>query len=260
MINQSSQKGALQVTADPQSTVYLNNKIIGKTPLCKCDAGNLLPVGDYTIRLVPKDQSLGEFQEQITITEAVLTVVDRKFANDSLSEGSVISLSPLADANKTALLVVSIPQGAEVSLDNNNIGQTPLLYNNPTASDHVIEVTKDGYNEKTIKINTPMGYKLTLQAYLSTNPDEAFENAGASPTPILSGTPAPSSSQIATILNTPTGFLRVRENPSAGSAEIGEVYPGETHPVVGSQSGWLEIQLNNGTVGWISNEYAQVQQ
>ena len=52
---EDSGKGALQVTSVPQSNVYINNAFIGQTPLCKCDAQNLLPTGEYTIRLVPVD-------------------------------------------------------------------------------------------------------------------------------------------------------------------------------------------------------------
>src|SRR5664279_2853563 len=129
----------------------------------------MLSAGDYTIRLVPNDTSLREFQEKITISQAVLTVVDRKFGKNALSEGSIISLSPLSDKKKTELLVVSFPQGADVSLDDASIGSTPLLAEDPTESDHVLKVSKDGYNEKEVRIRTPLGYKLTVAAYLSTN-------------------------------------------------------------------------------------------
>src|SRR6266550_1738049 len=85
-----SKKGALQVTSSPGSKVLLDGKYLGQTPRCKCDAGDMLTTGNYTIQLIPLDQSLNEFQEKIAISEGVLTVVDRKFGKDSLSEGSVI--------------------------------------------------------------------------------------------------------------------------------------------------------------------------
>src|SRR5258706_8023174 len=68
-------KGALQVTSVPQATVFLNDKEIGKTPLCKCDQQDTLPTGQYTIKLVPKDSSLETYEEKISINPSVLTVV-----------------------------------------------------------------------------------------------------------------------------------------------------------------------------------------
>src|SRR5258706_16410471 len=76
VMNYNSQKGALQVTSAPESKVYLDGQYIGKTPLCKCEAGDMLKMGNYTIKLVPEDKNLSEFQEKITISPAVLTVVD----------------------------------------------------------------------------------------------------------------------------------------------------------------------------------------
>lgn len=257
-VKAQAQKGALQVTSAPESKVYLNNKYLGQTPLCKCESSNMLPTGDYTIRLVPADKKLSEFQEKVTISEAVLTVVDRKFGEHSLSEGSVISLTPLADKKKTELLVVSFPQGASVLLDNNPIGQTPLSFKDPTESDHAIKVKKDGYNEKSIRIRTPAGYKLTVAVYLSTNSQNV-----AQPTPTIAVSPsaAPSTAalQKVLILDTPTGFLRVRQQASVNAGELARVNPGEVIDLVEESNGWYLIRLSDGTQGWISADYAQKQ-
>lgn len=256
VVHGRSQKGALQVTSAPESKIYLNDTYLGQTPLCKCEASDMLPAGEYTIKLVPIDKSLSEFQEKVTISEAVLTVVDRKFGKNSLSEGSIISLSPLSDKKKIELLVASFPQGSTVLLDNNTIGTSPLLYKNPTESDHVLKVRKDGYKEKTIRIRTPMGYKLTVAVYLGIDPDKKPVKEEESVT--TSADPTPSSSQAKIfILDTPTGFLRVRETNSTGATEIGRVNPGESYPFVSEQPGWLQITLTNGKSGWISSDYAE---
>jgi hypothetical protein len=251
-----SQKGALQVTSSPESKVYLNGEYIGQTPLCKCDASEMLKTGEYTIRLVPVRPDLSEFQEKITVSEAVLTVVDRKFAKDSLSEGSVISLTPLPDKKKAELVVVSLPEGAKVILDNNEIGKSPLSLKDPTISDHLLTVQKDGYKEKSVRIRTPLGYKLTVAVYLSTvdsltnTTQEASESAKTTK-------PTPSTGKVVVILDTPTGFLRVRE--TIGGGEVGRVTPGESYPLLEERNGWLQIKLTDGTPGWISNEYAKLE-
>lgn len=73
----------------------------------------------------------------------------------------------------------------------------------------------------------------------------------------LSGTPTPSVIAEAgvKILDTPTGFLRVRA--SIGGSEIGQVTPGETYPLVEEKSGWFAITFEEGKTGWISSDYAE---
>lgn len=255
--NIHSEKGALQVTSSPQSKIYLNDTYIGQTPLCKCQVSDMIVPGDYTIRLVPLDSTLQEFRDKITITQGVLTVVDRKLGKNLESEGSIISLLPLDDKSKAQLLIVSFPQGAKVLLDDQNIGSTPLLFNDPTESDHDLKISKEGYNEKEIRIRTPLGYKLSVAAYLSTNPTDLIPSASfaASPTPSIAVTPP----QNVIILETPTGFLRVRQTPSLSASEVGQVVPGKKYPLDKEENGWYEITLDDGTMGWISSQYAQKQ-
>lgn len=248
------------MTSSPQSKVYINDEYIGTTPLCKCEAADMLAVGEYTIKLVPTKGELSEFQEKITISESVLTVVDRKFARDSLSEGSVISLTPLEDETKTELLVASLPEGATVLLDNVEIGKSPLSFKDPTESDHTLTIRKTGYKEKTIRIRTPLGYKLTVAAYLSTIGDLAsLSEKQATESAEIDVTPTPELAENSVlILDTPTGFLRVRE--SINGAEIGRVTPGEVYTLLDEQSGWVQIQLKDGSKGWISDQYIQKQE
>jgi hypothetical protein len=265
IVKARSQKGALQVTSSPESKIYLGDKYIGQTPLCKCEASDMLMAGEYTIRLVPVDDSLPQFQEKVTISEGVLTVVDRKFGKDSLSEGSIISLSPLTDKDKTQLVVVSFPEGASVALDENDIGKTPISHDNPTESDHLLKITKSGYKDKEIRIRTPLGYKLTVAAYLSISdtlsgitPTPASPSATLSTSPTT--TPSPSSSLSQTkvrIIDTPTGFLRVRQDSSVASPEIDRINPGQTYPLVQEEDGWYQIKLSDGKLGWISSQYAK---
>ena len=261
-INIHSEKGALQVTSSPESKVYINDSYIGQTPLCKCQATDMIAPGDYTIRVVPVGSTLQPFQEKITISQGVLTVVDRKFGTNGQSEGSIISLTPLDDKTMSQLVVVSFPQGAKVTLDDQDIGTTPFSTNNPTESDHDLKVSKDGYNEKEIRIRTPLGYKLTVVAYLSTNPTGLSipsASSAATATPAPTNNPTPTPEQHVLILQTPTGYLWVREGPTLAAAEVGQVTPGKTYPLISEQSGWDEIILSDGTTGWISAEYAQAE-
>ena len=248
-------KGALQVTAQPKAQVFLDGKAIGQTPLCKCEGVDMILAGEHTIRLVPADTSLPIFEEKITITRSVLTVVDRTFGKGLTSEGSIITLTPLADKKATEILVLSFPQGTSVLLDNNAIGKTPLLQKNLTESDHELKIAKDGYKEKIIRIRTAKGYKLETLIYLGL---DLLTTPTTSLTPTSQASPSAALSFIS-ILQTPTGFLRVRESGTLDAAEIARVYPGETYEFITEQNGWYAIKLKDGRTGWITTQYAKKQ-
>ncbi len=257
VVNKSSAKGALQITSTPISKVYVDGKLIGQTPLCKCEVNDMITVGTHTVRLVPTQGNLEAFEEKINITPSVLTVVDRTFGQGASSQGSVISLTPISDKKDAQVLVVSFPDKSQVFLDNNSSGLSPLLLKNLTISDHEIKVTKDGYKDKTLKIRTVLGYKLEALVFLGVNLATATASAIPSPSPSVS--PTPKTSVKILILDTPTGFLRVRADSSLGSAEIGRVTPGETYDLLNETTGWYQIQLKDKTKGWVSSQYAKKQ-
>lgn len=265
---QTPLKGALQVTSVPQSTVYLNGASIGKTPLCKCEGKDMLPAGSYTIKLVPTDTTKEPFETTIAINSSVLTVVDRTFGDVSNSSGSVITLTQTPESKKAQLFITSFPTGATVSLDSNAVGESPLALQSITDSDHEIALAKDGYQQKTVRVHGVAGYKLQAVIWLGTNitsqiTQQATQSATAqpsvspTPTPIKSG-PTTGSPQI-TILQTPTGFLRVRDSASISGQEIAQVHPGDVLPLVGEQDGWYQIKMTNGQIGWVSASYAKKQ-
>ncbi len=251
VVNRESGKGALQVTSVPASQVFLNGKFIGKTPLCLCELTQLLKIGEYNIKLVPTEKGFKEYEQKITIYQGVLTVVDRTFdKQSSASTGSVITLSSIEDKDKSEILVISFPSGAQVILDSNPKGVTPLLLKDIPPSDHEIKIIKDGYKEKIVKIKTIAGKKLETTVNLGIRTDLTAVSTKAS-----------SSAEIKTqkiiILDTPTGFLRVREENSVNSVEIGTVSPGDKLDLISEKEDWYEVTLPSGKIGWISAIYAK---
>lgn len=251
----SSQKGvgALQVTAVPVSNVYLNGKLLGKTPLCRCEGKDTIAAGDYTIKLVPlAGDNLFPYETHITVTKGILTVVDRTLGVGEFSSGSIISLVPLADSKATQLYIASFPTGVTVSIDGNAAGSTPLLVRLVTDSDHELSLSKDGYVSKAVHVHAVAGYELKAIVTLAiasqnATAEASFQNASLTP---------PQKTTI-TILDTPTGFLRVRAEPSLSASETAQVKPGNTFDFVSQQDGWYEIKLSDGSTGWISTQYAQ---
>lgn len=249
-LNQKSGKGALQVTSAPPSQVYLNGQLIGETPLCKCDVKEMIPIGNYRVRLIPKEGDSKPYEEQIVINKSTLTVVDRTFGENS--SGSVITLIPLSNKKDTELMVISFPDKTNVFLDNNQKGVTPILLKDVIESDHELKLTKEGYLDKTLRIRTTLGYRLKSIVFLSVDPGVASSSAQ---TP-LSAPQVPKIEKV-TVLDTPTGFLRVRENSSIASSEIGRVSPGDSLELATEKEGWFEIKMTDGKTGWISSQYAK---
>lgn len=242
---------ALQVTATPQAEVFLNNISLGKTPLYN----DKLKPGEHTLKLVPQaaaetsSPGLFNFEEKITLREGILTVVDRIFkSTEAESEVSILSLERLAQRKAVEIAVISTPAGAEVKLDEQPQGVTPLLLKDVSISDHQITLMKEGYNNKTLRVRPNEGYRLTASVKLS-----ILRIVGESVAP-------PTASATVRILETPIGFLRVREAASTASREIARVKPGETFPFLEEKEGWFKIQLSDASEGWVSSQYATRQE
>lgn len=248
-------KGALQVTATPKSKVFLNGNLVGTTPLCKCENLDMLPVGEYRIKLESEGKQYPAYEDNIVIVESVLTVVDRIFGEGATSEGNVITLKPLDDKKINQLFVLSFPAAAQVFVDKNTSGNTPLLIKEMTESDHEILLKKDGYKERVIRIRAVKGYQLYIIAYLGI--DTTVPIALPTTSQI---TATPSAMPVAAsviVLDTPTGYLNVREENSSTSKKIGTVNPGDSLEMLEEQEDWFKVKLTDGTIGWISSLYAQ---
>ena len=257
-IDNNNKDGALQVTSTPKSKVYINDKLVGETPLCKCEGKDMLKPGQYTVRLVATQGDFLSYEEKVTINPSVLTVMDRTFGQGGFAESKTITLTKLDDKNDKAieLFVTSFPQGATLFIDNNQEGITPFSSKTISASDHELKIVKDGYKEKFIRIRTVPGYKLTVVASLSVLEDISSK---ATSSAAITSIPEDSLSEKVIILDTPTGFLRVRFEPSLGATEAARVTPGDTYELLGEEEGWFQILLEDGKTGWVSKQYSEKQ-
>lgn len=241
------------MTSNAKSDVFLNDKLIGQTPLCKCKEGEYLPVGLLTVKIVPQDSSLSPFTAKVNIVKGALTAIDKTFLPGSLGSSYVLSLEKL-NSSESQLFIASLPSEALVSIDGSAQGVSPFLAKNIPPSEHEIEIRKEGYNKKTIRVRTVPSYKLIANIILGTELKLIDQEASAS----ASLTPFPSSpSATLTIKNTPTGFLRVRLSPSLSSSEVARVLPGDKLKYLEEQEDWYKVELDDGKIGWISSLYAQ---
>lgn len=252
---------ALQVTSVPKAIVFLDGQELGRTPLMQD-----VPAGEHTLKIIPEEINNISFEEKVSFSPNILTVVDRSFEQTG-SSGYVLTLVPLSDNKQTELTVLSTPSSAGVSLDSELKGITPILLQNITASDHELLVSKEGFFDKSIRVKSVMGHKLVANVDLAPNlnPAEEIEStpsAEISPTATPASNAASPSANIISqskvkILSTPNNFLRVREEPSLSARELGRVKPGETFPMLDENNQWFKIILPDGIEGWISSQFAQ---
>ena len=158
-------KGALQVTANIKSKVFLDGKYIGDTQLCKCDQNQTIPVGDYEIRVEPQDTTYSSFTTRVKINGGVLTAVDRTFLPGSLASSYTLTLEK-SGSSKPELIITTIPDGAMITIDSNPLGASPYKTDSLSASEHEIEIQKQGFAKKTIRLKTINGHRLNVKTQL----------------------------------------------------------------------------------------------
>lgn len=257
----SPKQGMLKVTSSPTASVFLDNKHIGRTPVeTKVDAGS------FTIRLVPETttQTLASWQGNITISPDILTYVSATLAESEFAI-AVDTLSLEKITSKLAEVAVTTnPDGATVALDGGTKGISPLSIPNITAGDHTLTITSLGFLARSLKIKTTAGYKLNAIVKLALSgesPQEASPSSTPQPSPTKAASSTDPAKPFVTIKDTPTGFLRVRMEPTTGATEAAQVKPGEKYSIVDTQKDtkgntWYQITYDGKNTGWISGQYA----
>lgn len=265
---------ALQITTTPTAEVFLNDERVGETPF----KSEKLKAQDYTVRLVPKEEGLVSWERTVTLQPSITTVINFEFAPDRQSiGGEILSLTKLANSEAVEIAVVSIPDNASVKIDGQPKGFAPLKIKNAVAGDHALLVSAPGYKQRRVDIKAVKGHRLTVEVQLpkealltqeatpsaQTSAEEEVESKTPSSTKATSKTATPSAEikpPYVEILDTPTGWLRVRSAPTtAEDNEITKLNTGETYPFLESNdTGWHKITLPDGTEGWISGRYAKI--
>lgn len=248
--------GALIIKTDPESSVYINGVLVGKTPF-----KGTYKAGEITLKLVPdaSPENLLPFETRLTLIPEIQTVVRREFGpSEELSSGDITSFDK-GSGKETGLVVVTTPENAQISLDGVPRGFAPYKTSLISPAKHQITIKAPGYVDRIMTSTTVEGYRLTIFAKLAKGGDDSG-NAQATPTP------APVSKTYVLILQTPTGFLRVRTEPGNAGEEIAEVKPGSKYPFLEEDAAthWFKIQyeepqagLPNGITGWVSNQFSK---
>ncbi|MGI5828155.1 MAG: PEGA domain-containing protein [Patescibacteria group bacterium] len=281
----SKKKAALNVTASPKASVFLDGEHIGSTPYFS----DTLKPGEYTVRLVPESSSGMPWEARVKLTAGILTVVSRDLGDTlNKSSGHVLSLEPALSQDEISLLVVTVPEGCIVSVDGEPRGFAPKAIDNVSEGDHTLSVSSPGYIEKSLKAQLIKGYKLTASIQLAkaneTLPSQQTEiqkedekpeeetQEEESDTQALDANLEENSSEsegprvgadlkppYVTVLDTPTGWLNVREKPSTASEILIKANPGDAFAYLEmNDAGWYKIKLDEKQEGWVSSKYVKL--
>lgn len=262
---------ALQINTTPAANVFVDGKLLGKTPY---QGSNWNP-GEISLKLIPESTTLPlvSWEGKIKLDSGVLTLIERDFAvSENESSGEILTLEKIKDKKLATLSVISDPDGTLISVDGEAKGFAPLSLDKIGVGDHQITITKEGYEEKTVRAKTIAGFKLIVNVKLAQKPETptASVSGGLTPIPTVKASspktttsPTPKPSGTATeatqvlIKETPTGWLRVRLGPSKNATDSGaKINPGEEYPLLGEESGWYKIEYEEGKEGWVSGQYA----
>jgi hypothetical protein len=176
-----------------------------------------------------------------------------------------------------------------VNLDGEPKGFTPLALDDVPEGERLITISSPGFKDETIRAKAVKGYKLVINVQLAKTTEKVEPSpseeatASASPSPKGSTKPSPKASTKPSsspkpsataeasasatmakpylkIKDTPTGYLKVRSEPSTAGKDdtvLVKIYPGEVYKFIeANDSGWYKIEYQTGKQGWISAQYA----
>ena len=259
LLDKKNEVGQLKILSSPSASIFINNVAVGKTPFY-----DKYKVGDYILKLIPEGTATdtASWQGKINVYKNSLTYINRELGSSDISSaGEVLTVTKMEKApskvNLGEIYVETEPQGAIIYLDNDEKGVAPLILEEVVQGEHELSVFLPGFLRRTQKINVEPGYRINasfklaidLQAKTSLNKTTEAKPASAS-------AEVTNAKNKVVIKETPTGWLRVREEPSINASESARVNPGEKFDLLDEQNGWYQIEYEAGKKGWISAEYA----
>ncbi len=266
ILDQRNLYGQLKILSSPTASVFINNTAVGRTPF-----ESKYKVGEFILKLIPEGTATdaASWTGKIKVYKNALTYVNWELGvSDITSAGEIFTTTKMEKPPKNPgygeIYVETEPEGAIVTLDNDEKGVSALLMENVLRGEHELSVFMPGFFRRTQKINVDPGFR--VNAYFKLAIDESQKMA--TPTPAVGKEATPSAQagkKYVVIKDTPQGWLRVRMDASIESSEAAKVKPGQKYEFLDEKAGWYKIKFNGdkeGLVsgsfdeGWVSSQYA----
>lgn len=255
-LDQKNAQGYIKIISSPTSSVFIDNVATGKTTPYE----EKKIIGEYLIKLIPEGEatSTASWQGKVAVFKNALTYVNRELgSSDVSSAGEIFWVTKMDSSAKNQnvgeIYIETEPVGAIVKLDNDEKGVAPLILTDVLTGTHEVNVWLPGFFPRTQKINAEARYRVNAKFKLAVDQSQKKEKV----TEATESAKIKNEGSKVKIKDTPTGFLRVREEPTVVASEEAQVKPGETFSVLEEKSGWYRIEYEDGKEGWISGEYAE---
>lgn len=268
VFNKEGNTGRIKIVSSPSAGVFIDSTAVGKTPF-----EQKLKEGEYTVKLIP--EGIGaeavSWQGKVRVNKDSLTYINRELgSSDVSSAGETFTVSKMEKKPKNGsfgeVYIETEPAGAIVYLDNDEKGVSPLLLEDVQKGDHEISVFLPGFFRRTHKINVDSSYRTNAAFKLAVDQtkkdinqlrqEKETERKKAAEEASKSATVAEEESATQIVIqNTPTGFLRVRQEPSTDASEVARVEPSEKYAMIEETDGWYKIKVDD-KEGWVSSDYA----
>ncbi len=264
VMDKQNSNGRIKIVSTPVASVFIDNVPVGKTPYEEKQKA-----GEFIVKLIPEKSKDGSqitsWQGKVKVNKNALTYVSRELGgNDLTSAGEIFTVTKMTTKPKNKsygeIYVESEPSGAIVYLDNDEKGVAPLILQDVLKGDHEISIYMPGFLRRTQKINVDGEYKVSTSFKLALDPSQKTLDQTLTETRKKEASKSAEIKKDAIktmiiISETPTGWLRVRSEPSTAASEISRVNAGEKYELIEEQPEWFKIKLEAGE-GWVSAQYA----
>ncbi|OGK36652.1 hypothetical protein A3F03_00905 [Candidatus Roizmanbacteria bacterium RIFCSPHIGHO2_12_FULL_41_11] len=262
ILDKQNAYGRLKIISSPAAGVFIDSVAIGKTPY-----EDKYKVGEFLVKLIPVGEasSTATWQGKVKVYRNALTYVSRELgSSDVTSAGEIFTIvkldTPPKNKDNGEVYVETEPKGAIIYLDNDEKGVGHLTMENVLKGEHELSVYLPGFFRRTQKINVEAGYRVNASFKLALDQsqktiEQTVEEKKQQEASQEAAIKSEDGQSTITIGETPTGWLRVRDEPSLEGKEIGKVNTGEKYNLLDEQSGWYKIKIAD-QEGWVSGEYA----
>ncbi len=259
IFDKQNEYGKLKVISSPTASVFLNSSTVGKTPF-----EDKYKVGEYLLKLIPEGTATdtASWNGKINIYKNSLTYVNRELgSSDIASAGEIFTTMKMTkkplNAQSGEIYVETEPQGAIITLDNDEKGVAPLILDNVQRGDHELSVFMPGFFRRTQKINVDAGYRVNAAFKLAIDQSSSLAKASDDKTKTASSSGGTTEKIYVKIRDNPQGWLRVRVDGAIDATESAKVKPGERYEFLDEKTGWFKIKYNNNTEGLVSGEFVE---
>src|SRR3989344_119411 len=258
-----SATGRIKILSSPTTGVFINDVGVGKTPY-----EDRLKPGEYTIRLIPEGEETESvaWEGKVSIHAHTLTYVSREMGTSAITSAgeilTVVKMDRKPNGETGEVELVTDPPGAIVFLNNEEKGVAPLILQDVPVGEHELAVYLPGFFRRTKKIKIDKkGFRVQVSVKMALDKthktlEEELKKAAIEATKEAELTKKEEvNTETLTILDTPTGFLNVRAEPSLSGKIVAEVKPGEEYTYSEEDSGWYKILLEGEENGWVHGDY-----